>query len=421
MKALVLVFIFFTSVVSIHGKSMSCANFRAPKCKSGQVIIYSGDCRVPYCADKRNSSKMYCPVYNRTNTPCAVNRWRHKYRRIKSGKLTCKHDSCVPIKYVNSVDDDNNCADPALLYSSKDKLYYRSCTKFQLYTSKNMKDWKKLDHKIVEGRYPTNHGIQWSDHGKDWAPELAYINGKYVAYLTLNDPRKGRDTGIIGVASGKSMDKPLELMPRSLVRNDRFGIIDPSYFKDPKTSKHYLLYKLDTNKHYQQKQKSRIIIRELDSSGMSFKKGSRPKTIALGGFTHDSKYEGQDMIEHNGYYYLFYSTGKWRENYKVYVSRSKSPLGPFDDSKRRLFLSSPKSVKEGQFFSPGHGKMIKTSDGFYYLYHALKKKNNPVSLSDKYRRYSMIDKVDFKDGYPVINPGYHEGHPSTGWKPLPRP
>lgn len=414
-------FTFYFCLLSISlAKDPMCPNFRKPKCQKHEVLKLQGPCKIPYCKNTK-TNKENCPFYNRTNTQCSPERFRDRnFKMISENQLSCTHDTCQRHTYKNAIDD-QLCADPAIYYDLSKKLYIRSCSKFFLYTSKNLKHWDKLKNKLVTSPYPKNGTSIWADDKKDWAPEITKIGNKYVAYLTLNDPRNGRDNGIIGVASGPNITSPLKLEPRALVRNDVFGVIDPSYFKDPKTSKHYLLFKLDTNKHSDQQTPSEIIIRELNQEGLKFKKGSKATTLIRGGHTHSTKFEGQDMIEHNGYYYLFYTTGTWRNDYRVYVVRSKSPYGPFKKSGARLFLSAEKSNKVGLFYAPGHGKFVKTADGLYYLYHALKRYPSSDQNAPRQRRLPLLDKVVFNNDWPVINPGNNQGHPSSGSKYVPKP
>ncbi|MEC7276036.1 MAG: family 43 glycosylhydrolase [Bdellovibrionota bacterium] len=402
---------------SIGAASPKCPNFRAPKCGSGFILKRKGDCRIPYCEKTLDQSRS-CPSYQPTATSCSPERYRDQnYQKTIFGNLTCTHDVCARHLYQNPLMD-RRCADPAVHYDTIEKRYHLSCTKFPLYHSTNMKDWVQ---------YPTKHRLakknsypSWADYGKDWAPEIAKIGNDFVAYLTLNDAtNNGKNTGIIGVAKGATLSSPLIVEGNHVVKNDRFGVIDPSYFKDPKDGKHYLLFKLDTNKYPSENKPTRIVIRELRPDGLRFKGGTSSQTLILGGSTFYTLIEGQDMIEKDGYYYLFYSIGAYTTNYHVRVVRSTSPLGPFDTNQSRAFLHAEANQTNGSFYAPGHGKTIKTADGYYYLYHA--KKRLPSNDPDYHTRFPMLDAISFVDGWPILNPGPNQSHPSTGIKFIPKP
>jgi beta-xylosidase len=319
--------------------------------------------------------------------------------------------------YTNPIMD-RNCPDPAIHFDQPTARYHLSCSKLPLFYSSDMINWSQYSgkHRLArKGSYPS-----WADFKKDWAPEIVKIGNNFVAYLTLNDStNNGKDTGIIGVAKGTTLTKALDVEATHVIKNDRFGVIDPSYFLDPKDNKQYLLFKLDTNKYPNEQKPSRILIRELRADGLKFATGSKTKTLLLGGYTNETKYEGQDMVEHDGYYYLFYTIGTFSETYHVRVARSTSPLGPFDKNTSRMFLEAEPHTPLGFFYAPGHGKTIMTGDGLYYLYHS--KIRTVSGAANQYTRYPMLDKIEFRDGWPILNPGQNEGHPSRGSKPIPTP
>ena len=111
----------------------------------------------------------------------------------------------------------------------------------------------------------------WPAWVKDrtWAPEIHFVNGRYIVYYTAGmlDGRLSCGAAIAETSnpfgSYKDIGDPLVESPSSLG-----GAIDPHYFKDPKTRKSYLLWKADQPWSLQT---SLIYIRELHFSGISFK------------------------------------------------------------------------------------------------------------------------------------------------------
>jgi beta-xylosidase len=85
--------------------------------------------------------------------------------------------------------------------------------------------------------------------------------------------------------------------------------------------------------------------------------------------------EGQSMIRHDGYYYLFYSAGSCCGvpcDYNVRVSRSRSVNGPFEEYRENPVLS-----ENSAWMCTGHGTPVLHPDGrWFYLYHGYEKTFN---------------------------------------------
>jgi arabinan endo-1,5-alpha-L-arabinosidase len=107
--------------------------------------------------------------------------------------------------------------------------------------------------------------------------------------------------------------------------------------------------------------------------------------------------EGAWLQEHAGTYYLFYSDGRFdgfgSDAYELHVARSASPDGPFEKLDRPVLASG------NGFRGPGHNSTITDDAGTdWLLYHAY------GSDASKGRQL-MLDKIDWVDGWPVVNHG----------------
>ena len=98
------------------------------------------------------------------------------------------------------------------------------------------------------------------------------------------------------------------------------GALDPHYFLDPVSKKHFLIWKEDDLF-----QTSLIKLRELNGDGVSFKAG--PTTTILRSTLSGERLvtEAPWMMYKDGYYYLFYSSAWFFEaKYHVRVAKAKS-------------------------------------------------------------------------------------------------
>lgn len=112
--------------------------------------------------------------------------------------------------------------------------------------------------------------------------------------------------------------------------------------------------------------------------------------------------EAPTVVKRGEHYFMFYSDGHYMgeggNSYALNVARSTSPLGPFTDH-RRVIGSA------GEAFGPGHNSIVTDDAGQdWTVYHArIGSETGPRQL--------MMDKVDWVDGWPVVNGG---AGPTTG-------
>lgn len=129
------------------------------------------------------------------------------------------------------------------------------------------------------------------------------------------------------------------------------------------------------------------------------------------------------IIQENGYYYLFYSTGYcckgYDSTYEVEVGRSDSFFGPYynqngTDLRDLNTHHSGVSVLNGTdyFTGPGHNTAIQDENGdWWMLYHV-------EATSDREDRTMMIDRIQWENGWPVVacdgTPSKQSPKPNTG-------
>lgn len=188
---------------------------------------------------------------------------------------------------------------------------------YKIATSPDLVHWRSAGDVFPDGHRPT-----WATATTGfWAPDIRYLNGKYLLYFTVPDTTtsmQGFDPAI-GVATAPTPAGPWApseepVIPAKPVGTGYDTVIDPALFTDA-TGTHYLYYGgFGTG----------IWVVKLSDDGL--RAVTEPTHIAA------SRYEGPNVLERDGWYYLFGSSANCcagpTTGYSVFVGRSRSPLGP---------------------------------------------------------------------------------------------
>jgi beta-xylosidase len=231
--------------------------------------------------------------------------------------------------------------------------YYASGTSsewaphFPIYHSTDLRNWKQVGY--VFDKVP-----EWTI-GSFWAPEYYHIGNTYYIYYVAR--RKADNISCIGVATSKYPDHGFT--DHGVVVAYGKEAIDPFIYNDH--GQLYITFKaygLDTRP---------IELLALKLSPDGFK--TEGDAISL--LRDDTRVgmEGQSLLKHGKYYYLFYAAGGCCGvgcSYHVKVARSTSFGGPYEKYEGAEVLQPAPGWK-----CSGHGTFVQGPGGkFYYLCHA---------------------------------------------------
>jgi beta-xylosidase len=210
-----------------------------------------------------------------------------------------------------------------------------------------------------------------------WAPDVRYIDGRYVMYYGVTDTTlyPGRNDGAIGVATAPSPTGPWTDSGRPVVgprpgargaeADDFLWTFDSTGFTDV-DGKHYLYF----GSYY-----GGISVTELTSDGLRAV-GPTPR-IAI-----DNRYEAAYVVRHEGWVYFFGSSANCcagpTTGYSVYVGRSRSPLEPPVDrdgislNESRVGGTVVITPNGNRWIGPGHNAIATDLSGQdWFVYHAI--------------------------------------------------
>jgi len=253
--------------------------------------------------------------------------------------------------YTNPVIN-RSTPDPTVI-RAEDGYFYLYATEdirnIPIYRSKDLVYWNFVNTVFVGNTRPT-----FEPNGGLWAPDINYINGKYVLYYAMS-VWGGEYTCGIGVAVANSAEGPFTDLGK-LFRSNEIGVtnsIDPFYIED--NGRKYLFWGSFHGIYYI----------ELSDDGLYLKDPVLPQPQKVAG----SAFEGTYIYKKDNYYYLFASVGSCcngiNSTYKLVVGRSTSLTGPYQDKNGNLMLNNGCSVVVGpnnRFVGNGHCSEIIQDD-----------------------------------------------------------
>lgn len=250
--------------------------------------------------------------------------------------------------------------DPSILRVNDD--YYIATSTFQwfpgveIYHSRDMVSWELISRPINEKRLLDMTGIL--DSGGVWAPCLSYSDGVYyLVYSNVKTYRnyfKDVDNFVI---SSKSIMGPWS----DPVYLNSSGF-DPSLFHDDDGKKYIL--NLVWNHRDKVHSFDGIVLQEYDARNQCLL--GDPITIFKGSSIGTT--EGPHLYKFNGMYYLMCAEGGTFYNHAVTVARSTNIIGPYELSPYHPLVTS-KGHPELTLQKCGHGSLLETQTGEWYLAH----------------------------------------------------
>jgi arabinan endo-1,5-alpha-L-arabinosidase len=239
-----------------------------------------------------------------------------------------------------------------------------------------------------------------------WAPDIEHFNGKYYLYYTASDTAAGGSA--IGVATSDSPAGPwidsgapaVEPHEAPCCPGSRRWVFDPDVISA--NGQLYIFY----GSYF-----GGISARTLSADGLHSDPASQTQiTIA-------NRYEGANVVYHDGFYYLFVSATDCCRGpltgYSVFAGRSANVLGPYVDREGAALLQGRVggtpviSMNGNRWVGTGHNYVFKDFDGQWWtVYHAVDR-NDPyfTGAVGFTKRPVLLDALDWVNGWPTVRGG----------------
>ena len=278
--------------------------------------------------------------------------------------------------------------DPTVIRAA-DGYFYMYATEdthnVPVYRSRDLVKWRYASTAFTDATRP----MDFVPNGSIWAPDINYIDGKYVLYYSKSEWGKTWECGI-GVAVSDRPNGGFHDAHKLFISSE-IGIencIDPFFIS---VDGHNYLFFGSFHDIYGV---------ELTADGLSLMPDTEPKKIA-GGLI-----EATMIVPHDGYYYLIGSAGTCCEGanstYRLVMARSRNIFGPYVDRNGRSAAAnhfSPLLNKSPEVYGPGHCSEFVTDDAgqTWVLYHGFQASNVDAG------RVVYLDRVQWgADGWPQI-------------------
>ncbi|MCE7063882.1 glycoside hydrolase family 43 protein [Dyadobacter sp. CY326] len=291
--------------------------------------------------------------------------------------------------------------DPSVVQVGEDYYLVNSTFSYfpgiPVFHSKDLKNWKQIGNVIDRPSQMDFMGEQLT-RGL-FAPAIGFHNGTF--YVTCTDIDHDGNFVVTAKNPAGPWSDPI-LVPQ--VRG-----IDPSLFFDD-DNKAYMVYNSDAPDHKPLYSGHRTIrIYEIDP--VTLKVIGAEKQLVNGGVDLSKKpvwIEAPHIMKRNGWYYLYAAEGGTSVNHTEVVFRSKSVSGPFVPYENNPILTQkglPDDRKD-PITSAGHAQFVDGPDGkTYAIFLAVRPYEGNYYNTG---RETFIAPVEWKDDWPIINPGSKE-------------
>lgn len=265
-----------------------------------------------------------------------------------------------------------------------------------IFKSSDLVNWEQLGH-IMDRPSQLDTEGQRISRGL-FAPTITYHDGTY--YVTSTHIDKGGNFIVTASDPAGPWSDPHWL---SEVEG-----IDPSLFID--NGKMYVIYNSTPPENQPLYEGHRTIrMREINQTTL---KAKEKETILVNGGTDLSKkpvwIEGPHLYKINNFYYLMCAEGGTAYNHSEVVFRSKKITGPYEPWDQNPILTQRQLDPSRSYpvTTTGHADMVQTDNGEWWAVFL-----GCRPYGDNYYnigRETFLAPVEWKDGWPVINPDFEE-------------
>lgn len=263
-------------------------------------------------------------------------------------------------------------------YMVNSSFFYFPC--LPISRSRDLVHWTTVGYAITDPRWARVAGSQ-GGRGY-WAPDISFdpVSGRYFITATFRGNEGDPEPRCQMITSAERPEGPYD--EPVWIHEDG---IDPSLFHDT-DGRHYMLLNRS--------------VRMVELSPDCRTTWGTP--WLLWGGDWKVKTEGPQMLRYNGWYYLLAAEGGTGSGHRVSAARSRQIWGPYETCPYNPILRQ--DDPRGYLQNCGHGKLVQTADGRWYLCYLCLRKD-PGGLAPMGRETAVAEVEWTPDGWPVARHG----------------
>ena len=266
-----------------------------------------------------------------------------------------------------------------------------------IFHSKDLVNWKQIGHALDR---PGQLNLEGAGVSRGlFAPTIRFHDGIYYIICTLID--KGGNFVITAKNPKGPWSNPVWL--------PQVNGIDPALYFDDNSKAYVLFNSIPPNNISMHDGHRTIRMFEFDINELKIK--GEEKLLVNGGTDMAKKpvwIEAPHVFKKDGWYYLICAEGGTGYNHSEVVFRSRSIEGPYISYEKNPILTQRhlSRSRKNPITTAGHADFVETPDGRWY---AVFLGCRPYE-GDHYNtgRETFMTPVEWKGGWPIINPGYEE-------------
>lgn len=222
-----------------------------------------------------------------------------------------------------------------------------------------------------------------------FAPTIRYHNGTF--YVVCTNISRGGNFIVTATDPAGPWSEPHWL--------EGADGIDPSLFFDDDGTCYYVGTRGDSiNERYYGDNELYVVRVDLDR----FCFVGEPTPVWKGALRDSVWPEAPHLYKIDGMYYLMIAEGGTSDDHSVTIARSETLLGPYTGYKKNPVLTHRHLGRDYPVKNVGHGDLVQAADGSWYM---LMLASRPCEGSSNLGRETFFAKVQWEDGWPVVNPG----------------
>lgn len=281
--------------------------------------------------------------------------------------------------------------DPSIVAVGGD--YYLATSTFAyfpgvpIYHSKDLVNWKQIGNALHREEQVDLMDLEYSEG--IFAPTLRYHDGIFYM-ITTNVPKDGNFV-VTATDPAGPWSNPYFI--------DNAPGIDPSLFFDD-DGKVYYCGTRENPKGAKYNGDYEVWLQEFDLETMQL---TGVSTSIWKGALRDAVWpEAPHIYKKDGYYYLMIAEGGTGFNHAVTIARSRRIDGAYIGNKNNPILTHRHLGRNFPVQYVGHADLVETREGSWYMTClAIRPTEGHANLG----RETFLAKVEWEDGWPVVNPG----------------